>query len=178
MDKRKTNIIISSSGGTASGNSRTYKVSLPNLWMQQLGISEESRDVELYFDGERIIIEKFKDKDDFILRKKRLGHDVRELKYYFRESLCTSIAADFTDKLLYVENFTADAVHRAFGNNDNPDWESFTAFLEERCIPKQRCGLKQYLSALGLEEYDPISIIEKTEGRMAEDEQWLTIEKR
>jgi hypothetical protein len=29
---------------------------------------------------------------------------------------------------------------------------------------------------LGLDEYDPLAIIEKTGGRMAEDQQWLTIE--
>ena len=49
-------------------------------------------------------------------------------------------------------------------------------FLAERCIPRQRAGLREYLEALGLDEYDPFAIIEKTGGRMAEDQQWLTIE--
>lgn len=55
-------------------------------------------------------------------------------------------------------------------------WEEFQRFLEDRCIPRQRTGLQKYLEALGLEEYDPLAIIEKTGGRMAGDQQWLSIE--
>lgn len=57
-----------------------------------------------------------------------------------------------------------------------PNWEDFQRFLEDRCIPRQRAGLREYLETLGLDEYDPLAIIEKTGGRMAEDQQWLTIE--
>ena len=32
------------------------------------------------------------------------------------------------------------------------------------------------LETIGVEEYDPVEIIKKTEGRMAEDEQWIRIE--
>ena len=32
------------------------------------------------------------------------------------------------------------------------------------------------LEALGLEEYDPLAIIGKTQGRMAEDDQWMEVE--
>ena len=42
-------------------------------------------------------------------------------------------------------------------------------------MPRQRAGLREYLEALGLEEYDPLAIIKKTGGRMAEDQQWLEI---
>ena len=50
------------------------------------------------------------------------------------------------------------------------------SFLEERCIPRQRAGLREYLETLGLSEYDPIAIIQKTKGRMAEDAQWLEVQ--
>jgi hypothetical protein len=30
-----------------------------------------------------------------------------------------------------------------------------------------------WVQALGLEEYDPLAIVRKTQGRMAEDDQWL-----
>jgi hypothetical protein len=45
-------------------------------------------------------------------------------------------------------------------------------------VPRQRAGLREYLEALGVDQYDPIAIIEKTAGRMAEDNQWLSIEMR
>ena len=33
----------------------------------------------------------------------------------------------------------------------------------------------ELLEALGLEEYDPLAIIQKTKGRMAEDDQWMEV---
>lgn len=42
--------------------------------------------------------------------------------------------------------------------------------------PESRAGLREYLEAIGLEEYDPLEIIRKTAGRMAEDQQWLEVE--
>ena len=42
-------------------------------------------------------------------------------------------------------------------------------FLESRCVPRERDGLQYYLEELGLDEYDPLAIIRKTQGRMAED---------
>jgi len=64
----------------------------------------------------------------------------------------------------------------AFGNNTLPTWEDFKLFLEDRCLPRQRAGLQEYLDAIGVGEHDPIEIISKTAGRMAEDNQWLEME--
>ena len=58
-----------------------------------------------------------------------------------------------------------------------PTWSDFEAFLEERCVPRQRAGLREYLEALGLEEYDPLAIVQRTQGRMAEDDQWMEVER-
>lgn len=113
---------------------------------------------------------------DFSAQQRSLGHDVRILRLYDGEELCSSIYADFTGQLVVVENRAVSPVKTAFGNNTLPDWDDFLYFLSERCIPRQRSGLREYLEALGLEEYDTLAIIEKTSGRMAEDQQWLTIE--
>ena len=48
-------------------------------------------------------------------------------------------------------------------------------FLEERCVPRQRDGIQEYLEALGLDEYDPWEIVKHTQGRMAEDQQWIEV---
>ncbi len=113
---------------------------------------------------------------DFAAQWRSLGHDVRILRFYDGEQLCSSIYADLTKQRIMVENQAVALVKTAFGNNVQPDWADFQDFLSERCIPRQRAGLREYLGALGLEKYDPLAIIEKTGGRMAEDQQWLTIE--
>ena len=42
-------------------------------------------------------------------------------------------------------------------------------------VPKSRENINILLKEMGLTEYDPIQIVEKTQGRMAEDAQWLKI---
>lgn len=54
----KRNIIIAKAGGTAGKNSVNYKISLPADMVKQIGITEEDRQVEVDFDGEKIIIKK------------------------------------------------------------------------------------------------------------------------
>ena len=75
-----------------------------------------------------------------------------------------------------VENFSNDPVKTAFGKCNYPDRTDFQSFLEERCIPRDWDGLQYYLRELYLDEYDPMTIIEKTEGRMAENQQWIQID--
>ena len=88
---------------------------------------------------------------------------------------CTVIDVDFLDQKVSIQNKTADMVHRAFGVTENPTWKDFEAFLRERCFPETRGNKKELLRQLGLTDYDPLQIIEKTRGRMADDEQWLKI---
>jgi hypothetical protein len=77
---------------------------------------------------------------------------------------------------LKAVNHIYDPVKTAFGNNLLPTWEDFQFFLQERCIPRQRAGLQEYLETIGVSEYDPVEIINKTAGRMAEDNQWLEMD--
>ena len=37
-------------------------------------------------------------------------------------------------------------------------------------------GAFHLLETIGVEAYDPLAIIRKTEGRMAEDQQWIRVE--
>ena len=66
METRKAKLIINKSGGTASKKSKTYRVTIPNSWIEQLGLNENYRDVELAFDGNKIIIKKVLDINEFI----------------------------------------------------------------------------------------------------------------
>lgn len=176
MERRIGNIIIQSAGGTAGKNANTYKAVLPSAWIKKMGITEENRQVALCFDGEMITISKRTDLQEFIQAGRRMNHRIICLRYYDGGRLCSLIAADYTLKDLRVEDYVPDILKTAFGNNRMPVWADYLHFLEERCIPKSRAGLREYLEAIGLEEYDPLEIIRKTAGRMAEDQQWLEVE--
>lgn len=176
MERRQGKIIIHASGGTAAKGASTYKLTLPSAWMKEMGINESDREVELSFDGSAITIARRLSVDEFISVKCEQGHALMKLSYFDGEELCTTIIADNTERVLCIENHTDRVIKTAFGNNAVPIWEDLQHFLEERCIPRARAGLREYLEAIGVEEYDPIEIIKKTEGRMAEDEQWIRIE--
>ena len=176
MERRQAKIIIHASGGTAGKGSNTYKLTLPSSWIKEMDISEQTREVELSFDGRVITIERHLTINEFVDSKMAQGHSVLKLSYHDGDTLCTTIIIDMTDHTLRFENHTDRLIKTAFGNNLYPTWEDLQYFLEERCIPRARAGLREYLDTIGVEEYDPLEIIKKTKGRMAEDNQWIRIE--
>ena len=176
MERRQGKIIIHASGGTAGKGANTCKLTLPSVWIKEMGISEIDREVELSFDGRTISITKRLGIEEFVDAKKEQGHALLKLSYFDCDKLCSTIVADTTERRICVENHVDHIIKTAFGNNLLPTWDDFQKFLEERCIPRARAGLREYLEAIGVEEYDPIEIIKKTEGRMAEDRQWIKIE--
>ena len=97
------------------------------------------------------------------------------MEYMCGDELCSSILVNFEKKEIAVINHTGDVIHRAFGVKAKPDWEDFEYFLESRCFPRGRDYLKDILRDLELDFYDPLAIIEKTNGRMAEDKQWIRL---
>ena len=177
MRKRAAKVNISSAGGTASTSAKTYKVTLPNSWMKELGIDKGNREVEIAFDGKQIILSRCINGGEFAAQRLERKHDIRLLRFYDGSTLCTTIYADFTDEALIIKNHVNDPIKTAFGNNFLPTWDDFNYFLEERCIPRQRAGLREYLEVIGVGGYDPVEIIKKTAGRMAEDNQWIKMER-
>ena len=176
MDKRTGRIMMHAPGGTAAKGSYTYKLSIPSSWIKQMGITEGDRQVELSFDGTTISISKKLSTDEFIRKSKSYDHTLYLFYYYSDQTLCSKIVADYTEKRLCVENYVDSFLHTAFGNNLTPTWTDFETFLEERCIPRSRAGLREYLETIGVDKYEPLAIIKKTGGRMAEDNQWLEVE--
>lgn len=176
MERRQGKVIIHASGGTAAKGANTYKLTLPSAWMKEMNISELDREVELMFDRGIITIDKRQTTEKFISEKYEQGHSLLKLLFFDEDTLCTTIVADMTEQVLCVDNHTEHTIKTAFGNNRLPTWADFQQFLEERCIPRARAGLREYLEAIGVEEYNPLEIIKKTEGRMAEDNQWLKLE--
>lgn len=99
------------------------------------------------------------------------------LWYYYKNEVCTIIDADERNKIVQVYNYTNDHIMKAFGKSTEITYEMFEAFLESRCFPRERDKIKLELRELDLPFYDPMMIIEKTEGRMAEDEFWIRMER-
>ena len=165
----------STAGGTASVGAKTHKVTLPSRWLQAMGITDEKREVELAFVGHQIMITRVVTIEEFYDEKKAQSHSLKTLKFWNADTLCTTIVADFTDHTLCAENHTGQMVKTAFGKKRLLTWADLMAFLEERCVPRQREGIREYLDTLGLDEYDPWEIIKRTKGRMAEDQQWIEV---
>ncbi len=52
---RRAKLSLTKSGGKRGGSS-TFRATLPTSWIREMGLSEEARNVKLFFDGEQIII--------------------------------------------------------------------------------------------------------------------------
>lgn len=100
------------------------------------------------------------------------------LFYMKRDKLCTLIDVDERNQCVQIKNYTGDLPNRAFGRNEAPSYAEYEAFLESRCFPRERDKMKLMLKELNLPFYDPLLIIQKTEGRMAEDDQWIRVENK
>lgn len=99
--------------------------------------------------------------------------------WYMRNAdVCTIIDADERHRKVEIYNYTTEKMNRAFGVREYPTYEDYEEFLESRCFPRTRDKMKLELKRLDLPFYDPLMIIEKTEGRMAEDDFWIKIEKK
>lgn len=99
------------------------------------------------------------------------------LWYMSANKVCTIIDVNEHDRKVKIYNYTKDYIARAFGRKEQPTFEEYEAFLESRCFPRSRDKMKLILEELGLPFYEPFMIIEKTEGRMAEDDHWIRIER-
>lgn len=95
--------------------------------------------------------------------------------YVYMDGNCpgTIIDANGVSRDVRIWNLSDDMIQRAFGANETPKWEDFTDFLEDRCMPRTRYGIKQELKSMHLDAYDPFQIIDVTQGRVYGDSQWL-----
>lgn len=100
---------------------------------------------------------------------------VKKMNYMYNEKLCTSIYVDYKNKKVDIENHTDSLLFTAFGVNEHPTFKDYEDFLERRCVPRTRGNIENVLKEIGVPSYDPLSIVEKTQGKMAEDNFWIDI---
>lgn len=99
------------------------------------------------------------------------------LLYMYKDQLCTLIDVDEINEKVAIINYNNNIFFRAFGANATPNYAEYQEFIESRCFPRTRDKLKLILKDLNIPFYDPIMIIEKTQGRMAEDDFWIKLER-
>ncbi len=99
------------------------------------------------------------------------------LYYMNGDDISTIIDVDVINRKVRFRNYTDDLLLRAFGIKERVTYEEYESFLESRCFPRERDMIKLELSALGLPYYDPFLIVEKTQGRLEDDDCWIRIEK-
>lgn len=58
QEKRNAKILFNKSGGTASKNGITNRVTIPTTWIKEMGITQDNRNVVLKFENGSITIEK------------------------------------------------------------------------------------------------------------------------
>lgn len=97
------------------------------------------------------------------------------MEFMCGEDCCSVMLINKEEEKIEVINETDDLLHCAFGMKAKPTWEDFEEFLESRCFPREREDVDMLLEDLDLSSYEPLAIVERTEGRMAEDKQWIKI---
>jgi len=93
--------------------------------------------------------------------------------YMDREEPSTVIDTYPAVRKVKIFNLTDDMISRAFGVRETPSWEDFEEFLESRCMPRTRYGIREELKYMGIDVYDPFQIVGVTDGRVYGDYQWI-----
>ena len=139
------------------------------LELQTKGVG--TKEIADYFGVSRQTISKYLNKpltDSYVMR----------LDFMYKQKVCTEIYVDFENKQIKIINRTNDIMKKAFGVKENPTWEDFESFLEERCFPNSRALKKTILQRIGVDSYDPLQILELNKGRTADDNQYINFTRK
>lgn len=124
-----------------------------------------------------LLVSMLEDNLDYVDTLKIPNKELPLRLYYMNDQkICTLIDVDIVKQEVKIKNYTNNILYRAFGTNEKPTFNDYQSFLKSRCFPETRDKLKLVLEDLNLPFYDPFLIIEKTEGRMADDKFWIKIE--
>ncbi len=145
----------------------------------QVSTSVRARILSLYQQGKDIqtIAEAVQVLPEAVETVVKAAAEKSRIVYVFadREEPATVIDVCNFTREIKITNLADDMISRAFGVKENPDWEDYEAFLESRCMPRTRYGIREELRAIGIDFYDPFLIVQKTRGRVYEDHQYLSL---
>ena len=80
METRLGKIMVGKAGGTASSESKTYKISLPSTWVTAMGFAGEGGQVLLSFDGEGITIRPKQSMEQYRASRTAQGHILKTVR--------------------------------------------------------------------------------------------------
>lgn len=103
------------------------------------------------------------------------NNDTVRLLYMSRDKVMTVIDVNDKEEKIKIKNFTNKIFFRAFGINESPNWNNFQGFLEDRCVPRTRYNIDEILKDMGMTEYNSFEFIKRTQGRMADDKEWILL---
>ena len=128
--------------------------------------------------GPIVLLMKIIDNNPEYIEKLEIPKKAYRTRLYYMKNqiICTIIDVDTLNQKVKIRNYTDNLMFRAFGRIEEPTYQDYEEFLKSRCFPESRDKLKLVLKDLNLPFYDPFMIIQKTEGRMAEDDFWIKIE--
>ena len=103
------------------------------------------------------------------------NNDTVRLLYMSKDKVMTVIDINDKEEKIKIKNFTDKIVFRAFGINESPDWNNYQEFLEDRCVSRTRYNIDEILKDMGMTEYNPFEFVKRTQGRMADDKEWILL---
>lgn len=74
MDKRTLRVIYNKSGGTASKNAVTTRLTIPKSWLDAMSVTQDEREVVASFDGQEITIKRGDNMTDKYLEALERGY--------------------------------------------------------------------------------------------------------
>ncbi len=94
---------------------------------------------------------------------------IKTYDWYFGTKHTSTIKVDFKTKKVEVEHFTDKKPICAFHGKTDVTFTMWETMIEGRVIPKTQVDAEAKMAAIGITEYDPYKIIEKTHGQMVHD---------
>ena len=102
-----------------------------------------------------------------------MAANVIEFEYFNGDILCSRVRANFTTQQVEaVDMPNISILNTVFGEN-NPTIFALLDFFESRCWDETIGNNRQLLDVVGLQKYDALDIVKRTNGKMSDDNQWI-----
>lgn len=99
-----------------------------------------------------------------------------KITYMYKNEPVAEITTSIDSDKVFVYQIRHELMDKPFGGLSEVSSAMLEEFLESRCFPRERHSCKQLLKELGLDIYDPLSIVLKTHGQQYDDYYWLKFE--